>query len=91
VNNSFEELEVLVDKFDFDFSGPMMDLYSEVRKSKKLIKKFVEIDFVLNVSLDELGKVPYKPLVNIYPFTEKGNMFAIYFRYKLENGVLWRT
>ncbi len=85
VKNSFEELGVLVDKFDFDFSEPTYELYREIFKNKKLLRKFVEIDFALNISLDKLGNIPYRTPIHVFSYTGPDNVFSIYARYKLEN------
>jgi len=85
VKSAFDELGVLVDKFDFDFSESMYELYREVLKNKRLLEKFAEVDFVLNISLDELGKIPYKLPIKVFPYIDKENVFAIYARYKLKN------
>jgi glutaredoxin len=87
VKNVFDELGVLVDEFDFDFSEKTKELYREINQNKTISKKFEEVDFVLNISLSKLGKVPYQSpiLFSSCDYTE--NNLAIYARYRLENGI----
>ena len=85
VKNTFEDLGVLVDEFDFDFSEPIYEFIWEIFKTKNLYEKFTEVDFVFNISLKELGRVQYKNFIHSFPYFGTGNMLAIYTRYKLEN------
>jgi hypothetical protein len=85
VKNSIEELGVFTDKFDFAFSEPICEFWEEITKNENLYKKLSEIDFVFNISLKELGRIPYKHSVHFFPHRETENMLAIYTRYKLEN------
>ncbi len=85
VNRSLDELGVLVDKFDFDFSEPTYELYREILNNENLFRKFAEIDFVLHISLDKLGNIPYRTPIHIFSYTGPDNVFSIYARYKLED------
>jgi hypothetical protein len=87
VGKVFEELGVLVDEFDFEFSDTINKLYKEITKKKTIFKKFGEVDFILEVPLKVLGKIPYKSPILFSSSGNTENGFVIYSRYKLKNGI----
>jgi hypothetical protein len=83
----FDDLGVLVDEFDFEFSGAINELYREITQKKSILKKFEEVDFILEVPLKDLGKIPYKSLILFSSCDYTENVLAIYVRYKLKKGI----
>jgi hypothetical protein len=87
VGKVFEELGVLVDEFDFEFSETINELYREITQKKSIFKKFEEVDFILEVPLKYLGRVPYESYV-LFPSSEDTEKaLVIYNSYKLEDGI----